>query len=138
MRPPLWFESLTRATISATWISGGGPDIGGRFKRRAQARGPMSKARLLHLLIKVAAIFFVVGLLIFALAVGAYVLGLSAATRFVDQYTPVADAAKISDQALNSGIDGLMALVFSLFGAVLSWGCFFIGIAIGLYALIQV
>jgi hypothetical protein len=91
-----------------------------------------------HLLIKVAGIFFVVGLLIFALAVGAYVLGLSAATRIVDQYIPVADAAKIPDQALNSGIDGLMALVFSLFGAVLSWGCFFIGIAIGLYALIQV
>lgn len=97
-----------------------------------------SSRQELHLLIKVAAIFFVVGLLIFALAVGAYVLGLSAATRFVDQYTPpVADAAKIPDQALNSGIDGLMALVFALFGAALSWGCFFIGIAIGLYALIQ-
>jgi hypothetical protein len=40
----------------------------------------------LHLLIKIAAIFFVVGLLIFAVAIAACVLGLSAATRFVDQY----------------------------------------------------
>lgn len=91
----------------------------------------------LHLPIKIAAIFFVVGLLIFAIAVGAYVKGLMAATSFVDQYTPVTDAAKISDQALNSGIDGLMLLVYSLFGALLSWVCFFIGIAIGLYALIR-
>lgn len=91
----------------------------------------------LHSLIKIAAIFFVVGLLIFAVAVGAHVLGLSAATRFVDRYAPVTDAAKIPDQALNSGIDGLMALVFSFFGAALSWGCFFIGIAIGLYTLIR-
>jgi hypothetical protein len=68
----------------------------------------------------------------------AYILGLSAATRFVDQYIPVTDAAKIADHALNSGIDGLMAFVLSLFGAVLSWGCFFVGIAIGLYALVQI
>ncbi len=87
--------------------------------------------------IKLAAILFVVGLLIFAIAVGGYILGLTAASRFIDEYAPYKDRTKIPDHALNRGIDGLMLLVASLAGAVLSWGCFFVGIAIGLYAIIR-
>jgi hypothetical protein len=90
----------------------------------------------LHLPMKIAAIFFVSGLLVFALAVAGYVSGLIFAAIFFEEYASSNDGANVPVQALNKGIDGLMLLGFSLGGAVLSWGCFLIGLFIGLYALI--
>jgi hypothetical protein len=96
------------------------------FAARPELHGPM----------KAAAICFGAGLIAFALSVPAYIHGLFAATNFIDSYTPVKDASKVSWAAVNRGIDGLMAMVVSLLGALLSWVCFIIGTLIGLYAVI--
>ncbi len=89
----------------------------------------------LHAPLKASAIFFILGLLVFALSIGAYISGLLVATSFLDEYVvPHTDLSKVPLQSLNRGVDGLMLLTASLMGAALSWGCFIIGTSIGLYA----
>jgi uncharacterized membrane protein YczE len=94
-----------------------------------------SRAAELHAPLKASAIFFILGLLVFALSIGAYISGLLIHTSFLDGYVvPHTDLSKVPLQSLNRGVDGLMLLTASLMGAALSWCCFIIGTFIGLYA----
>lgn len=88
--------------------------------------------------IRFAAIAYIVGILIFGLAVIGYVFGLISTTRFVDEFPSVADAKKIPVESLNRALDGLMLLAAALLGTLVSLACFFIGTAIALYILLSV
>lgn len=89
----------------------------------------------LHLPLKIAAIIFLAGLLVFALTIFGCIRGLSASMEFIERYvTP--DAKNVSARALNRVADALIVLIFSVVGAFVSLACFFSGTAIALYALI--
>jgi hypothetical protein len=92
----------------------------------------------LHFPVKLAAVFFGVGLLVFAVSVTAFVHGLVAITGFYDDHGPFKEPSRIPSQALDHGINGLIFLALSLLGSLASWACFMIGTSIALYAIIAV
>jgi hypothetical protein len=89
----------------------------------------------LQFAIKIAAIVYFVGILVFAISLFGYIMGLSGTTTFLEKYGPATSGSDVPDKALNSAIDSLMVLVGSLIGALFCLACFVVGTGIGLYAI---
>lgn len=88
--------------------------------------------------IKVGAVFYVVGLLIFALALAGFIFGLGNLTTIGEKFAALTQKEeRIPERALNQAIDTLIVLFCSAFGLLASLACFFVGTAIGLYSLIK-
>lgn len=87
--------------------------------------------------IKAAAIVYLVGVLIFGIALLGYILGLIQTTDLIDNHLAGREAKDIPWRALNRATDFLVVLTLSGFGFLVSLACFFVGTAAGLYALVQ-
>jgi len=132
-----YFTSAARLSMLLDGIKLIGKGNGAGALASVAAMNYFSDRAELLLPIKCAAIVFFVGLLVFALAIAAYIMGLLNATGFIDKYAHVEDKTTIPTHALNSAIVGIAFLFFSLLATGASLISFFIGTAIGLYTLIN-
>ena len=85
--------------------------------------------------IKVGAVFYLVGLLIFAMALLGLIYGLTTISTFAEKLA--SQGEEIPEPALSRGIDALIVAFSSAFGLLASLACFFVGTAIGLYSLVK-
>jgi hypothetical protein len=92
----------------------------------------------LHVLpVKIAAVIYLVGLLLFAVGLFGYIWGLTAFSDFADKFRAATDPKSVSERFLDRGLDALIVLVTAGLGLAASLVCFLVGTAIGLYVLIR-
>jgi hypothetical protein len=86
----------------------------------------------LHFPMKIAAIFYLSGLLVFALSILAYIFGLPRFMDFGENYSSI-KAGKIPIVSRNKLINSVIGFLFSTIGMFVSLACFFIGTSVATY-----
>jgi hypothetical protein len=87
----------------------------------------------LHAPLKIAAIIFLSGVLLFAITTLAYMSGLTGAAEFAEKYG-AKEPKDVPVHGLNRGADAVIALNIAVLAGFASLVCFFVGTVIGLYA----
>jgi hypothetical protein len=91
----------------------------------------------LQFAMKLAAIAFFVGLLIHAVTLVSFVIGISNGTAFIDRMAKEKDVTKIPTKAFNRGMDSVVVLIVAIVAALSGLLCFVVGVGLGLYAVIN-
>jgi len=91
----------------------------------------------LNFAIKCAAIAFFIGLLVHAVTIVLFISGLSNAASFIDRMAKEKDVAKIPPKVFNSAMDSFVILILSIVTGGIGLLSFFVGVGLGLYAVIK-
>jgi hypothetical protein len=87
----------------------------------------------LRLPLKVAGMFWVVGLFLYAVGLAAFIRGVGGLSVFNQYYQK--DPDNIPEKTSTYGLDSLMWLMFGVFALFCSFLCFIMGLGIGIYTM---